>query len=172
MARNTVRNTGEGVGMAEALQRLRTVVGVARWDWNGCWIATKGVQPKGYCRIFWDGKSQQAHRVSYVIMNGPMEVPGNHVHHKCSQSACCNPAHLSEEHPQANTAEMFARKRYERMIAYLHEQIAEVLDENKGLRTIAREHMKELRSAEEWGMGQMRQKRAAYGELEALKRSA
>jgi len=57
------------------------------WLWKGCRNSS------GYGTVFFDGKSQGAHRVAYTLKHG--SIPdGTEIDHLCRNRACCNPAHL------------------------------------------------------------------------------
>jgi HNH endonuclease len=57
------------------------------WPWNG----TK--TNAGYGTFLCEGVKRTAHSIAYRFFVG--EVPsGCHVHHKCRNRSCCNPAHL------------------------------------------------------------------------------
>lgn len=59
-------------------------------SWEG---ATK---QGGYGRVSYNGRLEQAHRVSYAICNGIdlSEIDGLVVRHKCDNPICINPNHL------------------------------------------------------------------------------
>lgn len=60
---------------------------------TGCWIYMGRMNRGGYGQIFFDKKSEGAHRVS-VILSG-REIPGGmQIDHKCRNKICVNPAHL------------------------------------------------------------------------------
>jgi hypothetical protein len=58
----------------------------------GCWVWTAR-RDAGYGRFRFDGRIQQAHRVSYTAIIGPIQ-DGLHIDHLCRTRACCNPEHL------------------------------------------------------------------------------
>ena len=60
---------------------------------TGCLLWADAVDAKGYGRIYFRGRSQQAHRVSYEAHVGQIP-PGIFVCHRCDTPACVNPAHL------------------------------------------------------------------------------
>lgn len=60
---------------------------------SGCWIWIGANKPDGYGQIFYKGKCQTAHRVSWQLHKG--EIPPNlGVLHHCDTPACVNPSHL------------------------------------------------------------------------------
>jgi hypothetical protein len=52
----------------------------------------------GYGRIGIRKRLFQAHRVAYELMVGPIP-DGKHIHHRCENRACCNPAHMEPMDP-------------------------------------------------------------------------
>ena len=62
---------------------------------DNCWRWLGAVSPKGYGRIHWSGKTQQATRLA-MIFSGRMTVwnEGLYVIPTCRNKLCCNPAHL------------------------------------------------------------------------------
>lgn len=82
---------------------------------NGCheWVAAK--HQFGYGDVTIDGRSEGAHRVAWVLANGPLpELPGpgpTMVCHTCDNPPCCNPAHLFVGKARNNTWDKVAKNR-------------------------------------------------------------
>lgn len=60
---------------------------------NDCWLFSGYVDPSGYGRIFVDGKAERAHRVAWILANGPIP-DGKYVCHRCDVKRCINENHL------------------------------------------------------------------------------
>ena len=60
---------------------------------SGCWVWTAYTEYDGYGRVWKNGRNQQAHRVIYELLVGP--IPENmEMDHLCRNHACVNPEHL------------------------------------------------------------------------------
>lgn len=62
---------------------------------NGCWIWT-GSKLRGYGLFSLNGKTRQAHRISWMLANGREPLPKMDICHTCDNPSCINPAHLWE----------------------------------------------------------------------------
>jgi hypothetical protein len=60
---------------------------------TGCWLWTGFDNGRGYGRIELKGRGQQAHRVIYEMLKGPIP-PGHELDHLCRVTFCVNPDHL------------------------------------------------------------------------------
>jgi hypothetical protein len=60
---------------------------------DGCWLWTAQRGPLGYGRFAVDSYPQQAHRVAYELLVGPIP-DGLELDHLCRNPPCVNPAHL------------------------------------------------------------------------------
>jgi HNH endonuclease len=57
------------------------------WNWMGAKTS------RGYGQKQWEGRVQNAHRVSYELLVGPVET-GLVIDHLCRNHSCVNPDHL------------------------------------------------------------------------------
>jgi hypothetical protein len=72
------------------------------------WLA--GKSDKGYGTFKVDKKTYSAHRVSWMISNGPINTK-KFVLHKCDNRKCVNPDHLFLGCYQSNSNDMIAKSR-------------------------------------------------------------
>jgi hypothetical protein len=82
-------------------ERFREKVGPS--DEFGCWPWMAGRNKEGYGRLKYDGKEVNAHRISYIIHQGPIP-DGLYILHSCNRGhmGCVNPAHLRAGTHQEN----------------------------------------------------------------------
>jgi hypothetical protein len=76
------------------------------WEWTGFYTGKYGafrIGGKG-------GRDIRAHRLSWVIQNGPIP-PGMFICHQCDNPRCVNPDHLFVGTPQDNVDDMHAKGR-------------------------------------------------------------
>lgn len=66
----------------------------ARKEYKDCWPWLGTINDEGYGMIKIDGKIHRAHRLSYLIQNGPI-ADGLVIDHICENKSCVNPMHLS-----------------------------------------------------------------------------
>lgn len=71
---------------------------------EGCWEWTGSKNKKGYGSFGVDGKTQKAHRVSWMLTFG--ELPEDDVLHTCDNPSCVRPDHLFVGTNQDNMRDM------------------------------------------------------------------
>ena len=81
---------------------------------NGCWIWNGARDPFGHGKLRFKQEGQwgmiKAHRLSWILHNGP--IPDNmFVCHHCYNPPCCNPSHLFVGTPQDNTRDAIRKDR-------------------------------------------------------------
>lgn len=87
---------------------------------DDCWLWGAAVLESGYGVSHLEGKQQRAHRVAWLLTNGPIPPETPFVLHQCdvryppgdvTYRRCCNPAHLRLGTHRENMAEMAAKGR-------------------------------------------------------------
>ncbi len=58
-----------------------------------CWLWLASCFPNGYGQFYYAGSKKQAHRIAWVLTNGPI-LKGLCALHHCDVRKCVNPAHL------------------------------------------------------------------------------
>jgi hypothetical protein len=58
-----------------------------------CWLWPTSIDPQGYGRVNFGGRTRRVHIVAYEAIHGPVPA-GKEVDHLCGVRACVNPAHL------------------------------------------------------------------------------
>lgn len=77
---------------------------------TSCWIFNGCQSEKGYGLFRFDGKSQRAHRVAWMLTQG--KIPKNKlIMHKCDNPPCVNPKHLTIGTPRENSSDMVSKMR-------------------------------------------------------------
>lgn len=94
--------------VAELPQRIADKITVSD---NGCWLWAGWTEKRApgklcYGKVWWEGTMRYAHRVTYILLVGPIPE-GKHLDHvkarDCQGASCVNPAHLEPVTPAENT---------------------------------------------------------------------
>jgi hypothetical protein len=90
---------------------------------SGChhWIGS--IMPNGYGQVHVNGVTAYAHRVAWVLANGPVPV-GAFVLHNCDNRRCVNPSHLRLGTFQDNMDDMTGRSRQAHGVRNGHAKLA------------------------------------------------
>lgn len=78
---------------------------------NECWEWTGAIHKTGYGQFKVNGKTESAHRLAYIYVEGEISL-GQHVMHTCDNRKCCNPNHLTIGTHQDNIADMVQKNRH------------------------------------------------------------
>jgi hypothetical protein len=57
---------------------------------TGCWLFSGSTNGNGYVQVLYRGRKQQAHRLIFTLVNGPIPA-GMHIDHVCRTRRCCRP---------------------------------------------------------------------------------
>lgn len=91
---------------------------------SGCWEWDLYKVTKGYGQ-FWNGtKMQLAHRYSYELANGRIDLT-KQICHKCDNPCCVNPSHLFEGTHQDNTDDKLNKGRQPRGVLCVQAKLSE-----------------------------------------------
>src|SRR5712664_2411772 len=83
---------------------------------SGCWLWLGSVRTSaGYGCLPVNGRSEGAHRASWMAFRGPIPA-GQFVCHRCDVKTCVNPDHLFLDSHAGNMADMKAKGRAARPI--------------------------------------------------------
>ena len=111
---------------------------------RGCWQWQGTANGGGYGLMCYQGKSQSAHRVSFMVFNGPIPE-GLHVMHICDNPGCVNPDHLLVGTAKENRADcknkgrLNAKRGSENGFAKLtEEEVLEIRTSDIGPRELAK----------------------------------
>lgn len=85
---------------------------------NGCVIWMGTCNQQGYGITTFQGKTQNVHRVVYILLNGSL-LPGELVRHLCDTPACFTPTHLIKGSHADNMRDM--RLKWQRKVTYAQE---------------------------------------------------
>lgn len=89
------------------------------WEWRG------SRKEKGYGQYALPGVTLRAHRVAWVLTNGPIP-DGIIACHHCDNPPCCNPAHVFLGTRADNTHDMLAKKRNKPTRKLTPDQVREI----------------------------------------------
>ncbi len=80
-------------------------------DLFSCWEWTGNKHKRGYGKFWVDGRTDLAHRFSWVLHNG--QVPESmFICHHCDNPSCVNPSHLFCGTPMDNRKDMVSKNRH------------------------------------------------------------
>ncbi len=86
---------------------------------DDCWAWTGARVGRGYGQIWFFGRTQLAHRISFLLFRD--EIPeGAFVLHSCDNPPCCNPAHLKLGSSLDNNRDMRSKGRAARIVGEKH----------------------------------------------------
>lgn len=87
---------------------------------DGCILWIGGKFSDGYGQVWYEGRSHLAHRIAWILANGPIP-DGFCVLHRCDIRNCVNIEHLFLGTNADNSADMVAKERQFRPIGEIHQ---------------------------------------------------
>ena len=96
-------------------------------DETGCWLWNKSIDSHGYGTSWNDGKTCLAHRLSWIVFNGPIEN-GLHVLHVCDVRSCVNPEHLFLGTNKDNIYDCMSKGRRAIRCKLTDDQVSDIVD--------------------------------------------
>jgi len=123
---------------------------------NGCWEWVGGREKSGYGSFHIDGGMRKAHRVSWILTNGPIPFSEGHhgtcVLHRCDNPCCVNPHHLFLGTNRDNMLDMVSKGRGNKISGEQHHNTK-----------LSAEQVKEIREKYAAGLGSHRKLAKEYG---------
>jgi hypothetical protein len=119
---------------------------------SGCWRWTAKVQVYGMMTV--DGKSVNAHRISWELYRGPIPV-GLRVLHRCDNPICVNPDHLFLGTNADNMIDMILKGRGKKA-KLTPDDVRAIRADSRGCKRLARIYgvqpstIRHLRSGKTW----------------------
>lgn len=109
---------------------------------SGCWIWTgsvRGAAAHKYGAIRYRGKSEGAHRATYMEFNG--EIPeGMKVLHRCDNTKCVNPEHLFVGTQTDNMIDMTTKGRHPYPLGETHHRAKLTNEQVRSIRNSVQSH--------------------------------
>ncbi len=120
--RRMIISQGERMGLCIYVKRENGNINHGFWarvtkgDSKSCWNWTGGKNEKGYGALRFLGERILAHRLSWIIHNGPIPEHDSYhgfcILHRCDNPSCVNPDHLFLGTHQDNMDDMVAKNRH------------------------------------------------------------
>jgi|SRR6188508_111364 len=107
-------------------------------DGNGCWIWQKSKHRQGYGNFCCNRKVLLAHRVSWTIFKGNLDLEIL-VCHTCDNPPCCNPEHLFLGTDKDNSIDAFSKGRIKRHKGENHARSKFKNEDIENIRSLKRE---------------------------------
>jgi hypothetical protein len=131
------RKTGDALRTKRSLEP-RLWSRIQRGEPDECWPWTGRTNDPGYGMVAVDGRTnQRAHRVLYILLNGPLDDDVE-IRHTCDNPPCCNPAHLIPGSHLENMDDMVSRGRRSRK--FTDEQLDAASKDPRSSVVVAAEH--------------------------------
>jgi hypothetical protein len=115
------------------------------WEWRGAILSLRGGYGMFVCRPLGIYPGIRSNRAAYVLYNGVMLKPTEHVLHRCDNPRCVNPAHLFVGDHKKNMEDKIAKGRQNKgsshgMSKLTEEQVLSIFKDTRLYREIAEEH--------------------------------